>query len=80
MNVKELKEILKSVPDDAEILLSVNGHSNFTDTQSHGKAVVAHITMGDKNKNVFAFSATNCGFNPTGLNYKNIKMVKLFNR
>lgn len=78
MNVKELKEILEKVPDDAEILLAANGHSNFTDSGSHGRSVIAHVTMGDENANVFVFSATNCGFDPMKLNYRNIKMVERF--
>lgn len=78
MKVKELKKILSKVPDGADILLAVNGHDHFTDSYTHGKSIIAHVTM-DK-EDVLVFSATSCGFDPMQLNYSNIKMVKKFDR
>jgi len=80
MKVEELKAILNEMPNDANILLAINGHHNLTDTDSHGKAIIAHATMGEQYKeHVLVFSAASYAFNSAELNYINIKIVKLFN-
>lgn len=80
MLVKELKELLKQVPDNAEILLGACGHYCFTDSRGHGAACVYHITIGVDKADVFAFSATDCGFNPMNLNFPDIKIIQKLER
>ena len=78
MQVSELIKLLQQVPGDSKIILAANGHYNFTDTTSHGKAQASHLKInGD---DVFCISATKCGFDPAELNYSNLEVIKRFDR
>lgn len=78
MKVLELKQILEAIPNDSEILLAVNGHYSFCDTQSRGDAQLSLLEIGGDN--VFCFSATNCEFNPAKLNYDELKVIRQIKR
>lgn len=66
MKVKELKQILVKVPDDAEIILAAVGHYNFCDTESHGDAQLSLIEI--EGEYILVFSADDCGFDAAKLN------------
>jgi hypothetical protein len=74
MKVRTLKRLLDSVPDNADILLNVNNHDQFTDTDTHGKSRAVLLTI--EGKPVLFLSADDCGLRYRSLNYQDLKVIK----
>lgn len=78
MDIKELKTILKEIPADAEILLSVDGHDKFTDDCSTGPSQAYSLTIGGEP--VFYLTSGALEHKPEELNYGKVETVKHWDR